>query len=82
MWLSDAHNGYRMIDLEVIRRVHLRTDGMEYASELIDQIHACKYQIHEVSVSISYDEYTLGKGQRFGGALRIVSRMLFHKFLR
>ena len=37
--LTDAHNGYRMFRKAVIDQVHLTMDGMEYASELIDQVH-------------------------------------------
>ena len=55
-------------------------DGMEYASELIDQIHGLGYTIGEVPVNIHYDDYTLAKGQRYGGALRIAFRMIFKKF--
>jgi hypothetical protein len=31
-------------------------------------------------VNIHYDEYTLGKWQRYGWAIRIVSRILMKKF--
>ena len=80
--LTDAHNGYRLFHREVIEKVRLTMDGMEYASELIDQIHFHGYMIGEVPVNIHYDEYTLGKGQRHGGALRIAFRMIWSKFFR
>lgn len=64
--LTDAHNGYRMFRVEVLDQIHLTMDGMEYASELIDQIHIAGFQYQEVPVNIHYDEYTLAKGQRFG----------------
>lgn len=37
--LTDAHNGYRMISVGVVQNICLTLDGMEYASELIDEIH-------------------------------------------
>jgi hypothetical protein len=37
--LTDAHNGYRMLSVKVVESIELTMDGMEYASELIDQIH-------------------------------------------
>jgi hypothetical protein len=55
-------------------------DGMEYASELIDELYKHGYSIREVPVNIHYDAYTLSKGQRYGGALRIAFRMIFKKF--
>lgn len=42
-------------------KVFLSMDGMEYASELIDQIQQQGFQIREVPVNIHYDAYTLSK---------------------
>lgn len=78
--LTDAHNGYRLFDVRVIDQVRLTMDGMEYASELIEEIVKHGYKIHEVPVNIHYDTYTLAKGQRYGWVFRIVTRMLFKKF--
>lgn len=78
--LTDAHNGYRMFRTEVIKNIRLTMDGMEYASELIDEIYLRGYKIKEVPVNIHYDEYTLAKGQRHGWALRIALRMIYKKF--
>ena len=78
--LTDAHNGYRMIRIEKLDTIHITMDGMEYASELIDQIASQGLHLKEVPVNIHYDEYTLAKGQRMGGPLRVAWRMLFKKF--
>lgn len=64
--LTDSHNGYRMLRVRVLEEVKLTMDGMEYASELIDQIHMRGFCYSEVPVNIHYDEYTMAKGQRFG----------------
>ena len=78
--LTDAHNGYRLLSLNVLSRIHLTMDGMEYASELIDQINKLWFHIHEVPVNIHYDSYTLGKGQRHGWMFRIAFKMVMNKF--
>lgn len=78
--LTDAHNGYRMMRTSVLEKIHITMDGMEYASELIDQIGTNKLKFQEVPVNIHYDEYTLAKWQRMGGAFRIAIRMLIKKF--
>jgi hypothetical protein len=59
--LTDAHNGYRMLKIATLGRIHITMDGMEYASELIDQIGTHNLHFTEVPVNIHYDEYTLGK---------------------
>ncbi len=78
--LTDSHNGYRMMRVRVLDEVKLTMDGMEYASELIDQIHMWGFHYSEVPVNIHYDDYTMAKGQRFGWVIRIVLRMLYKKF--
>lgn len=77
--LTDAHNGYRMFRVETLNSIHITMDGMEYASELIDQIGKNKFKFIEVPVNIHYDSYSLGKWQRYGGIMRIVLRMLYKK---
>jgi polyprenyl-phospho-N-acetylgalactosaminyl synthase len=59
--LTDAHNGYRMMRISTLENIHITMDGMEYASELIDQIGFYKLYFREVPVNIHYDEYTLAK---------------------
>jgi polyprenyl-phospho-N-acetylgalactosaminyl synthase len=78
--LTDAHNGYRMLRVEALDQIQITMDGMEYASELIDQIATGKFHFQEVPVNIHYDEYTLGKWQRYGGPFRVAFRMIFKKF--
>jgi glycosyltransferase involved in cell wall biosynthesis len=57
--LTDAHNGYRMMKVHTTRDIHISMDGMEYASEYIDQIRGM--HIAEVPVNIHYDDYTMAK---------------------
>jgi polyprenyl-phospho-N-acetylgalactosaminyl synthase len=78
--LTDAHNGYRMFRIDVIEKIHLTMDGMEYASELIDEIYMHGFSIKEVPVNIHYDTYTLAKWQKHGGVMRIVLKMIYKKF--
>ncbi len=78
--LTDAHNGYRMIRVATLQKVNLTMDGMEYASEFIDQIGKYHLRFTEVPVNIHYDAYTLRKWQRFGWPVRIVVRMIYKKF--
>lgn len=59
--LTDAHNGYRMLRVTTLEQIRITMDGMEYASELIDQIGMHKYRFVEVPVNIHYDDYTLAK---------------------
>lgn len=55
-----------MMRTAVLSQIHLTMNGMEYASEFIDQVGKHHFHFTEVPVDITYDEYTLKKGQRLG----------------
>lgn len=80
VWLTDAHNGYRMLKLETVKKIHLTMDGMEYGSEFVDEMRHQKCQFTEVPVNVTYTDDTLAKGQHLGGIWRIVTKMLWKKF--
>ncbi len=80
--LTDAHNGYRMLTLETVKKIRLTMDAFEYASELIEEVHRKQLRYAEVPVNILYDEYSLWKGQKNSNAINIVLRMLWKKFVK
>ncbi|MDD3144490.1 MAG: DUF2304 family protein [Candidatus Gracilibacteria bacterium] len=80
--LTDAHNGYRALRLDVVKNIHLTIDTMAYASELIDEVHNKKIRFKEVPVNITYTTYSLAKGQRSTNAINIVLRIIWSKFFR
>lgn len=82
IYLTDSHNGYRMIKASSLKNIHLTMDGMEYASELIEQIRIFKLKYKEVPVNIKYDEYTLSKWQKNGNAINIALKMIWSRFFK
>jgi hypothetical protein len=59
--LTDSHNGYRVIRKKALRQIRLTMDGMEYASELIENIYRYDLKFKEVPVNILYSDYSLQK---------------------
>ncbi|MFW6320243.1 MAG: glycosyltransferase family 2 protein [Halohasta sp.] len=49
--VSDAHSGFRVIRREVLADLDLRTDGMEFASEMIMEAASRGYRIEEVPIT-------------------------------
>ncbi len=80
LWLTDAHNGYRMMRLEAVKKIRLTMDGMEYGSEFVDEMRNKKCRFVEVPVNVTYTDDTLAKWQHLGGAWRIVTKMIWKKF--
>ncbi|MCK9272038.1 DUF2304 family protein [Candidatus Gracilibacteria bacterium] len=80
MWVSDPHNGYRVISLDFIKKINITSDNMAYASEFIEEISRLKAKYIEVPVNIKYSEYSLGKGQKNSNAFKILFELLYKKF--
>ena len=59
--VSDPHNGYKCIRLDILKKISIQTDTTAYANELIDNYRKLKVDIIEVPVNIRYTDYSLGK---------------------
>ncbi len=80
--LTDAHNGFRAVSRQAAERMVLRQDKMAHASEILGEIARLGLSYKEVPVTITYSEYSLGKGQNWKGAFRIVWDLLKEKITK
>ncbi len=80
LWLSDAHNGFRCFSQKAAELIDIKSDRMEHASEIVEQIKLKKLKYKEIPVTIIYNEDTLRKGHGgFIQAIKVFSKMLFRK---
>lgn len=82
--MSDPHCGYRVIDLESLRKISLTSDGMHYANELNEQIKRNKLKYEEVPVHIRYTDYSLYSPTKWhrnknSDSLRLAAEMIYKK---
>jgi glycosyltransferase involved in cell wall biosynthesis len=70
--VTDTHNGFRALTAAAAQKLQIRHDGMAHASEILEQIAQHKLRYLEVPVSVSYTDYSLQKGQRLSGSVKIV----------
>ncbi|MBP8016587.1 DUF2304 family protein [Candidatus Gracilibacteria bacterium] len=80
LWLSDPHNGFRFIKLELFKDLKIYSDHMAYASELLDEIKRLGVKYTEIPVNISYTDYSLKKGQKNSNALKIFLELIYKRF--
>ncbi len=78
--VTDPHNWYRVLPLEFVQKAHISSDGMAYASELLEEAHRLGFEIVEVPVKIAYTPYSLQKGQKNANAFRILLELIYKKF--
>jgi glycosyltransferase involved in cell wall biosynthesis len=80
--LTDAHNGLRVLTASAARRLQIVQDQMAHASELVAEIARLGLRYEEVPVTITYSPYSLEKGQRLSGSVRILTDLLVGWLLR
>jgi len=72
--LTDAHNGYRAMSKNAIKKIKLTENRMAYASELMFEVIHNDLKYTEVPVKIKYTKETLKKGT---GSLLTGFKILF-----
>ncbi len=80
LFLSDSHNGLRVLSRKAAQTIVLRQDRMAHASEIYDQIAAAGLSYREIPVTIRYTADTLAKGQSAGNAVNVLFHYLYGKF--
>lgn len=80
-WFSDAHNGFRALGIEALKKIDLKENRMAYATEILQQIRKENLSIKEVPVSITYTKYSISKGQNNLNAINIFIDMTIRKLL-
>lgn len=77
--VTDPHNWYRVLHKDIIPKIHLTSDGMMYASELLDSIRIFDIRFREVPVHIVYTDYSLSKWQKNRNAFKILAELIYKK---
>ncbi len=76
--LSDAHNGFRILNRRALEVVNIKHDRMSHAIEIIKQTKQKGLKYIEFPVKVVYREY----GQGFEGGLLILKDLLLGKFIK
>lgn len=79
IWLTDVHNGLRVMTAETAKRLNLQHDRMEHASEILDKIKSLKLRYAESPVTIHYTKYSMAKGQSIFNSLNIAWKLILTK---
>ena len=77
MNLTDAHNGLRAINRDVVSKLHLTQNRMAHASELVNQLATIRPRWVEHPVEIIYTDYSKSKGQSLLNSVNILAELFF-----
>src|SRR6476620_855816 len=74
--LTDAHNGLRAMNRDVVARLDITQNRMAHASELVAQIGALHVPYAESPVHILYTDYSRSKGQSLWNSINILAELI------
>ena len=79
IWLTDVHNGLRVMTTETAKKLNLQHDRMEHASEILDKVKSLNLKYKEVPVTIHYTDYSQAKGQSISNSINIAMKLISSK---
>ncbi|MBO9595844.1 MAG: glycosyltransferase family 2 protein [Niabella sp.] len=82
LFLTDAHNGFRVMNRKAAYSIHLNENGMAHATEILIQIKTHKLTYAEFPVVITYTSYSLQKGQQNLDSVKVLRQILINKFFK
>ncbi len=77
--LTDTHNGFRAFSKKALKKISINQSQMAHASDIIDQIKKNNLRYKEIPVTVIYNNYSLGKGQKITNSIRILTDLIFEK---
>lgn len=80
LFLTDAHNGFRVMRGSVLNKIHLQETRMAHATEILRLIKKNKLSYMEGPTAIHYTDYSIGKGQKTSNSINILFDLILHRF--
>src|SRR3989344_8703195 len=77
LWLTDVHNGFRVLSRRAAERIIIEEDGMAHNTEIINHIRRAGLTFSEMPVTVRYHRY----GQGLRGGFKIVGDLLLSWFV-
>lgn len=80
--LSDTHNGLRVFNRYAAENLKIQMPDFSHASEIIDRIAEKQFKYAEVPVTITYTNYSRGKGQTMINSVNIFFDVVLNKVIK
>src|SRR3989304_954612 len=61
--VTDSQNGFRVLSRRAAEKIEIMQDRMSHAGEILDEIRKKRIRFVEVPVTITYSDYSLGRGE-------------------
>lgn len=78
-WTTDSQSGLRALNRRALEQIHIKTNRMEVASEIIAETSRRRLRLAEVPIAAVYTDYSLQKGQTNANSLPVLFKLLLRK---
>lgn len=76
IWTTDSQTGFRAYSQYALDKIHLRTTGYEYCTEVFSEIKRNHLKFVEVPVKVIYSDYSKAKGQSIANSINIIIKLI------
>lgn len=80
--LSDAHNGFRVMNENFVKKVSLTENRMAHATEILMETQSKGLRYGEFPTRVFYTDYSKEKGQKSSDALKILQSLIMKKIIK
>lgn len=74
-WVTDSQSGMKGFSKRALEKIEVQTAGYEWCSDVFREANWYGLKIEEVPISVSYNLYSLNKGQSFAIGIDMVMRL-------
>lgn len=78
IWLSDAHNGFRILNKRALSLIKITQSGMAHNSEILAEVKKFGLSYQEFPIKVSYSRY----GQGIKGGFKIIRDLVVSWFVK
>ena len=82
VWLTDTHNGFRVLSRKAVQSIRLEEDGFAHATEILALVRKAGLRYREFPARVRYTEYSMAKGQGVLNSLNILFDLVLRRFFQ
>ncbi len=80
IWITDSQSGLRALSKNALKKIEIKMNKMEVASEFFKEIKKNNLRVKEISIKAIYTNYSKAKGQKNTNAVNILVKLLLYRF--
>jgi UDP-N-acetylglucosamine---dolichyl-phosphate N-acetylglucosaminyltransferase len=82
VWTTDSQSGFKAFNKKAAKKIEIKTNRMEFCSEIIKEIGDKKLRLKEVPIKVIYTDYSRAHGQSTFNAFRILAKLILRRLIK